>query len=57
MERATASWLVIDPHGQYRAVVRAPSELDLKYVGGDTAWGIVHDDLDVPYVVRMRLRK
>lgn len=57
VERATASWLVIDPHGQYRAVVRAPPEVDLKYVDGDTAWGIVHDDLDVPYVVRMRLRK
>lgn len=56
--RAVNRWMVLDSAGRRIAdVVGGPSGLKLKYVNGDMAWGIVTDDLDVQYVVGMRIKR
>jgi len=51
-----AVWLVLDEWGRHRASVRAPADLTIEAVDGSTVWGVVRDELDVPYVVRYRTR-
>jgi hypothetical protein len=50
------TWLVLDSSGQRRATVTgAPPKFTLHHVTDDTAWGVVTDDLDVPYVVGLTI--
>lgn len=46
---------VFDPDGKYLGRLRAPYRLDFFRVKGDAVYAIVTDDLDVQYVVRLRI--
>lgn len=46
---------VFDPEGRYLGRLRSPYELDFFRVRGDAVYAIVTDDLDVQYVVRLRI--
>jgi hypothetical protein len=48
-------WDVLSPKGELIGRVLAPADFDLRIVAQDHAWGIVQDELDVPYVVRRPL--
>jgi len=48
-------WWVLSPQGDPRAKVALPAEFTLEIAVGDIVWGTVRDDLDVPYIVRMRV--
>lgn len=50
-----ASWLVVDDQGRLLASATGPSELKILNARDAAVWGVVHDDLDVPYVVRYRV--
>lgn len=38
-------------------VIRPTEDLPVTAVAGDFAWGVQHDDLDVPYIIRWKIRK
>jgi hypothetical protein len=46
---------VFEPDGQYLGVVTPPSGFRLMYMRGQHVWGILFDENDVPYVVRLRI--
>ncbi|MEW5930442.1 MAG: hypothetical protein AB1941_23530 [Gemmatimonadota bacterium] len=52
----TAEWLVLNPGGGIVATVSVPQSLQIMEIGRNAVWGVVHDDMDVPYVVRYRVR-
>lgn len=52
----TVQWLVLDPAGSALAEVGAPAGLTILEARRDMVWGVEHDELDVPYVVRYRVR-
>ncbi len=52
----TVKWLVLDAAGSPLAEVDAPAGLTILEARGDLVWGVEHDELDVPYVVRYRVR-
>lgn len=54
---APVRWLVLDPQGSIRATVNAPAGLKIHYADESTVWGVVHDALDTPFVVRFRLQR
>lgn len=54
--RPRSRWLILDAHGELDGLLETPHGLELRHVAGDTVWGVVRDELDVPYVVRYRLR-
>jgi hypothetical protein len=58
-DRGSASvvWLVLNAEGGIRATVYAPPGLTLLALGTGSVWGTVRDDLDVPYLVRYRVRR
>jgi hypothetical protein len=56
-ESASARWTVLNPTGELVAVVDVPVELVLLHVQADLVWGVEHDSLDVPYLVRCRVRR
>ena len=49
-------WLVLNDRGMLVASVVGPATLEILNADGRTAWGVVHDDLDVPYLVRYTTR-
>lgn len=51
----TAEWLVLDEAGRIEAGVRLPSDLTVHQAQRGRVWGVVHDELGVPYVVRYRV--
>ncbi len=51
-----AEWLVLDAGGSIVATVAVPQSVQIMEVSRNVVWGVVHDDLDVPYVVRYRVR-
>jgi hypothetical protein len=53
----TVGWLVLDSRGGILARVSAPAKLRILYADESAVWGVVHDDLDVPYVVRSLIRR
>jgi hypothetical protein len=57
MGRRTVQWLVLSPSGDIQSVVQAPSELKLLAVEKGAAWGVITDELDIPYVVRYALQR
>ena len=48
-------WNVLDERGNVQAVVTVPKGTDLHYADKENVWGVVTDDLDIPYVVRYRI--
>jgi hypothetical protein len=52
---AAARWLVLDPRGEPLASFRARADLAVVAVEGNRLWGVIRDDLDVPYLVRYRI--
>jgi hypothetical protein len=51
----TVAWLVLDARGRVQAIAATPAGLHLRYADGEHIWGVVHDELDIPYVVRLRI--
>lgn len=54
--RAEAEWLVLGPEGQIIASVAGPKGLELRYADNERVMGVLHDELDVPYVVIAKIR-
>lgn len=52
---AFVGWTVLGPAGRILANLAAPAEVRLLAVDGESAWGVVKDEVDVPYVVRHRV--
>lgn len=50
-------WTVIAPNGDLAAIVTVPRNVRLHAASGEIVWGAELDDVDVPLVVRFRLRK
>lgn len=48
----TVRWFVLDAAGRLQAALRAPASLDIRLVEADVVWGVVQDELGIPYVVR-----
>lgn len=53
----SVNWLILDSRGDIVARVVAPAELDILFTDSDHAWGVVHDEFDVPYVVRTMIAR
>ncbi len=51
-----AVWLILSPTGDIEGMAQTPRGLAIKAVQGDAVWGVVHDEWDVPSVVRYRLQ-
>jgi hypothetical protein len=49
-------WLVLEPTGEIAARVLLPSAVRVRVIRGDLVWGVYTDELDVPYLVRYRIR-
>ena len=54
---ATLNWTVLDPKGNVVATFGLPRNVRPMTVIGDQAWGVELDDVDVPQLVRYRIRK
>lgn len=50
-------WITLAPDGGMIGMIQVPGELTIKAVQGTAVWGVVHDELDVPSVVRYRVKK
>lgn len=53
--RPRPRWLILNAAGELDGLLETPPGLELRHVAGDTVWGVVRDELDIPYVVRYRL--
>lgn len=51
----STSWDVVGPSGSLRARVRTSRRLRIYALDGDAVWGVIADELDVPYIVRYRI--
>jgi hypothetical protein len=51
----TADWDVFDSEGRYLGVVTMPLRIASPLVRGDNIYGVWRDELDVQYVVRLRI--
>lgn len=49
------NWAVLNSRGDLVAFVRGPGGVELRNAEGSRVWGVVHDALEVPYLVRYRL--
>jgi hypothetical protein len=52
-----AHWMVLGAGGRMLATLEAPSGLRIMDADAQHVWGVVKDDLDVPYVVVYRVRR
>lgn len=50
-----ATWNVLDASGELLAVTTAPQHLQIYAADAEFAWGVEHDEMDIPYVVRYRV--
>lgn len=50
-------WNVLSGEGRLVAEVRAPAGLEVQQVQRSHLWGVMADDLDVPYVYRFRIQR
>jgi hypothetical protein len=50
-------WMVLDSAGIHTADVTGEGSMRIFAVRGMTVWGVVTDSLDIPYVVRSRIRR
>jgi hypothetical protein len=46
---------VFQPDGTYLGAVRLPPNFNAMVFRGDFIWGVRHDDMDVPYIIRLRV--
>lgn len=53
----TARWLVFDGGGGPVGRVELPTAFELMEADGERLWGMETDELDVPYLVRFRIRE
>ncbi len=51
-----ASWTVLGADGTRLASIDIPMRVTVYRADRDFVWGVEHDTLDVPYVVRYRVR-
>lgn len=49
------AWDVFDRDGRYLGVVQMPHRFQPRIFTGDAIYGVIRDDIDVPYVVRLRI--
>jgi len=56
VDTAQATWEVYDEEGARVGRVHLPAGLRLRHASRQELWGIETDDLDVPYVVGLRVR-
>lgn len=50
-------WRVYDPHGQIRYDVEVPAGIKIYEVRDNVLWGVEHDELDVSYVVKLKVNR
>lgn len=55
LDLGSSEWDVFDAEGRYLGVVRMPPRFQPVRFVGDHVYGVQRDDLDVQYVVRMRI--
>lgn len=48
-------WHVLNERGAIEASVRLPKTVYVHQASRSHLWGVTHDELDVPYVVRYRV--
>lgn len=53
--RRSPDWSVFDPEGRYLGVVRMPDRFKPMVSRSDNIYGVWRDDLDVQYVLRLRI--
>lgn len=53
----TVVWNVLGGDGRLLAEIRAPAGLEIQQVQAGRVWGVMTDDLDVPYVYRYRVQR
>lgn len=51
------TWWILGPDGEIGANVDVPAGVRLAAVGEGVAWGVLTDELDVPYVIRYDVRQ
>ena len=51
-----ARWTILDAGLEPVGEVAVPVDVSVRWSSGDTIWARVHDELDVPWLVRYRLR-
>jgi hypothetical protein len=49
-------WLLIEPEGRIRGAVMLSRHVTIHWSSGEHAWAAVRDELDVPWLVRYRVR-
>lgn len=54
---STVEWIVLGAEGRLLAEVRGPSGLEIQQVQRSHVWGVMTDDMDVPYVHRFRIQR
>jgi hypothetical protein len=55
MDEGSPDWSVFDREGRYLGVVRMPDRFKPMVFRGDEIYGVWRDDLDVQYVLRLRI--
>jgi hypothetical protein len=53
---AGARWIVLDPDGAVRGALELPRTATVYWSRGDVLWTVVRDELDVPWLVKYRMR-
>lgn len=49
------TWVALNDRGAIEARIETPRALEVHHISGDVFWGVILDEVDVPYVVRFRL--
>ncbi|MEX0692204.1 MAG: 6-bladed beta-propeller [Gemmatimonadales bacterium] len=57
MDLAAPRWDVFDSQGRYLGRVEMPGRIQVLAIDGDVFYGVMRDELDVQYVVRLRLAR
>lgn len=50
-------WIILDRKGSRIALIETPADLAVRNAGETKLWGVIKDELEVPYLVRYRVRK
>lgn len=50
-------WQILSEEGAVVAKILAPLGFDIQWVGAEAAWGLVLDELDVPYLVKRPIHR
>lgn len=50
-------WVILDVDGSRLALMESAADLAVRAAGREKLWGVIKDDLEVPYLVRYRVRK